>query len=85
MIFTCPFCSTVSTNSMDAQESYCRRCAVFVQDVLDCSPVVRRTMAKFCRCLAQTMDDEKEAAERLRTAAAWEFGLPPGEQPKGCP
>lgn len=76
--FTCPFCGGVSHNPNDLAERYCVRCHVFVSDVLDASPVVRRAMARFCRRLAEVRPDQAE--QLLRTAAGWEYGIGGGQQ-----
>ena len=71
--FTCPFCDAVSHNPNDAQQRYCGRCHLFVDDVLDASPAVRKAMARFCRRLAEVKPEQ--AKQLLATAEAWSHGL----------
>ena len=61
---------------MDATERYCAWCHVFIDDVLDTPPKVRKAMAAVARKIAISYPDDRYRAERMeRTAKAWEWGL----------
>lgn len=62
--FTCPFCAAVSRNPKDAERRYCAACHVFIDDVLNAEPHIRRSMALHFR---------RRGMEQ--TARAWNHGL----------
>lgn len=74
MSFVCPFCKVESHNRADAEQRYCGRCHVFVDDVLNCSPGVRRAMIKFHRRLMDR--DPSKSFEALQQIQIWGHGLP---------
>jgi hypothetical protein len=67
--FRCPFCSTLSYSAYDAEHGYCARCKVFVDDVREAPPEIRRETAQL---YLQEADRNVDRSEQLRrTAAAW--------------
>jgi hypothetical protein len=70
--FTCPFCASFSHNPKDAEQRYCARCNVFVDDVKTSSPAVRQTMGSFCRRLAECQTDHRLRDEHIWRAEVWE-------------
>ena len=68
--WTCPFCGKASFNPRDAREQYCGDCHVFVEDLYNSSPSVRRTMGGLLRKLADMQPEN--AAPLLRAAELWE-------------
>jgi hypothetical protein len=67
----------VSIHPADMREEYCPRCHVFIRDVKEASPAVRRAMAEFCHSMATRLDREagtktQQAKDLRKQADIWE-------------